>query len=144
MKRPSSCYTGCIVLAATLARRASCQNAQTPGVATENAGGITSAPTRMTRNLQDIPVVGVTFGPTPNGDSLTVPSSSSTTSMVSVVADELIRALEQDDQVTGEIVYMLHQLTLVGTVAARDYIAVFFVAGTTLFPSAPIALGLLS
>lgn len=96
MKMSSSRDVGCLFLAAMLVKRASCQqHSQTSGIA--------SAPLRMMRNLQDVPVVGVGFGPTADGDSLSIPSGSDSSPAISAVADELIEALEQDDQVTGEI-----------------------------------------
>lgn len=105
MKKSSPCYAGCLLLVATLVGRATCQQAQTPGVATRNGGGISSTPARVVRNLQDVPEAGVGFGATPAGDSSAVisGSGSSPTSTTSAVVEELVEALEQDDQVTGEI-----------------------------------------
>lgn len=105
MKNSSPCYAGCLLLVATLIGRATCQQAQTPRFATGNSGGIASTPARALRNLQDVPEAGVGFGSTPAGDSSTVISGSGSSPMstTSVVVEELVEALEQDDQVTGEI-----------------------------------------
>lgn len=87
MRRSSSCYVGGLLLAATL-------------VAAENASVTAPTPTHTTRNLQDVPAVGVGFAA---GGSSIVISGSRTSSTATAVTEELIEALEQDDQVTGKM-----------------------------------------
>lgn len=100
MKTSSSCYAGGFVLAATLVVRVTCQQTQAAAASTDNVGVITSTPARSMRNLQEVPVVGVGFE---DGDSSIVISGSGSSTTASTVAEELIEALEQDEQVTGEI-----------------------------------------
>lgn len=87
MKGSSSCYAGGLLLAATLATA-------------EKASVIAPTPTHTMRNLQDVPAVGVGFEA---GDSSIVISGSRTSSTATAVTEELIDALEQDDQVTGKM-----------------------------------------
>lgn len=102
MKTTSSCHAGCILLAATLVGHASCQQAQTVRFASENEVGIASVPTIVARKLQDIPMVGLAFDTTSTDDGTVMISGSEGSSTTSSVAEGLIEALEQDDQVTGE------------------------------------------